>query len=104
MKHAAQLHCEFARYAKDFYGDDIDLARTMQAKFLPRINCGHCGQHMRPIIQVADDGKVSYTIPNSIKWKQQLNLPAALWPHDNMIVMIYWCPTCGEIDAEYNQG
>ena len=104
MKHAAQLHCEFIKLAKEFYGKDIDLSRTMQAPFMPRIKCSSCGKFMRPMVQVEDEGRVSYSIPESIKWKQQLNLPEAFWPHDNMIMIIYWCPTCGEIDAEYNQG
>lgn len=91
---------------KVLFSEDCDVKTTYQNPFPKSIPCPKktCDGNMIPMLQVDDrEGNVANFLPEQLVKDRKKDIEA-LWPHDALVVMVYYCPKCGDVKADYNQG
>ena len=102
LGHLAQIQGEYVRMASMvdasvYYGRDVDPERSWQAPFPSELSCEKCGRRMVPLFQVYEDERT-----NVVAKKPPLD-GQEIWPHDATASVVYWCTSCGNVDARFNQ-
>jgi hypothetical protein len=81
------------------FGDDA-VVKTWQDDFPLQVKCVKCGDPDSRIAFVAHEFEATRKFAVC---QLHESMPGALWPHDAIAVAVYFCPTCLEVTAKWNQ-